>query len=227
MTTTNKKKGKKKKRRIKQPHEVLRHNGKKINWKKPPKANAMCIWSKKDTYGRTIQGSFRTLCHLNRLNNLALKRFGVQIIVIQRDWNTGVAASAGTHDYDSTFDLWIPGVNPWRQQRFFRHNGFAGWTRKPPAFGWHYHGFTLPPREGKSISDDFKVHGFKVGTYVDGGYSRYGRLVASSQIADYYNHAYGLAGQHGAGSDRTKFPKHIPNTIFDLHRYVARRARLA
>lgn len=214
-------------RRIKQRHEVKYLNGRAINWRRPPKPTHMCSWSKKTTSGRAIRGSFRTLCHMNRLNNLAVARFGVEIQVIQPDWNTTVAASAGTHDFDATWDLWIPGVDPWRQQRFFRANGLGGWMRKPPLFGWHYHGFTLPPREGRSISDDFKVHGFKVGIYVDGGYSSRGGLVTSSQIADYYSHAFGLSGQHTAGADRTWFPKNIEATIFDLEKYVQRRALLA
>lgn len=216
-----------KRRRIKQPHEVRLLNGGAINWKRPPRPTAMCSWSKKTTSGRPIRGSFRTLCHMNRLNNLALRRFGREISVIQPDWNTTVRASAGTHDFDATWDLWIPGVDPWVQQRFFRANGLGGWMRRPPLFGWHYHGFTLPPREGQSISDDFKVHGFKVGVYVDGGYSSRGRLVTSSQIADYYNHAFGLSNAHTPGSDRTWYPKSIPATIFRLDRYVARRAELA
>lgn len=214
-------------RRIKQPHEVRYLNGKPINWTKPPKPNAMCVWSKRDTRGRKIKGSFRTLCHLNRLNNLSLAKFGVEIQVIQRDWNTGVAASAGTHDFDSTWDLWIPGVDPRVQERFFRANGLGGWMRKPPLFGWHYHGFTLPPFEGKVRSDDFRVAGLKVGVYVDGGYSTRGRLVTSSQISDYVNEAFGLSGQHTPGSDRSWFPENKAATVFDLQKYVARRARLA
>jgi len=98
--------------------------------------------------------------------------------------------------------------------------------RKPPLFGWHYHGFTLPPREGKSISDDFQVHGFRVGIYVDGGWSTRGALVTTSQIADYYNHAFGLSYQHRPGSDKTWFPKDIKATIFDLDAYVAQRAKV-
>jgi hypothetical protein len=215
------------KRRIKQPHEVKYLNGRAINWRRPPAANKMCLWSKRTTSGRPIRGSFRTLCHMNRLNNLSLARFGVEIQVIQPDWNTTVAASKGTHDFDATWDLWIPGVDPWTQQRFFRANGLAGWMRKPPLFGWHYHGFTLPPREGRSISDDFKVHGFKVGIYVDGGWSTRGGLVTSSQIADYYNEAFGLSNQHTSGSDNTWFPRSKEATIFDLNKYVERRARLA
>jgi hypothetical protein len=211
---------------IKQKHEVRLRNGRAIDWTKPPKPTTICSWSKKTTGGRTIIGSFRTLCHMNRLNNLAVSKYGVEIQVIQPDWNTWVKASAGTHDYDATWDLWIPGVNPWEQQKFFRANGLGGWMRKPPLFGWHYHGFTLPPREGKSISDDFQVHGFRVGIYVDGGWSTRGALVTTSQIADYYNHAFGLSYQHRPGSDKTWFPKDIKATIFDLDAYVAQRAKV-
>lgn len=216
-------------RPIKQPHEVRTADGKPINWRRPPRPNTMCTWTKRDQAGRPIRGTFRTLCHLNRLNNLALKRFGREIVVIQRDWNTGVAASAGTHDYDATWDLYIPGVDWWTQQRFFRANGLGCWYRHPPLFGNHIHGFTLPPREGRSISDDFAVHGIKVGVYVDGGYSTRGRLVTSSQLADYYARAFGLSGQHEPGSDRSWHPATRPGgveaTIFDLDKYVAQRAR--
>ena len=216
----------KKRRRIKQPHEVRYLNGKPINWRKPPAPNKMCSWSKKTTSGKPIKGTFWTLCHLNRLNNLAIKKFGVEIQVIQPDWNTGVAASAGTHDFDSTWDLWIPGVDPWVQQRFFRANGLAGWMRKPPTFGWHYHGFTLPKPEGKVRTDDFKMMGVKVGIYVDGGVSSRGGLITSSQITDYFAEAFGLSGQHTPGSDNSWFPANKDATVFNLKTYVERRARL-
>lgn len=220
MTTTRPR------RKIKQPHEVTYPNGHAINWRKPPRPNTMCSWTKKDQQGRSVKGSFRTLCHLNRINNLALHKYGKEIVIIQRDWNTGVAASAGTHDFDSVWDLFIPGVPWWEQQWFFRINGFGCWYRHLPLFGNHIHGFSLPEREGQSISDDFQVAGFKVGIYVDGGYSTRGHLVTSSQLLDYYNHAFGLSGQHTPGSDRSRFPKDIEATIFRLDNYVERRARL-
>lgn len=204
---------------------VVHMDGRAINWKNPPDGNKMVKWTKRTTAGREIRGSFRTICHMDRLNRLAYRRWGVGIMVIQPDWNTGVAASAGTHDFDATWDLWIPGVDPWVQQRFFRRHGMGGWMRKPPTFSWHYHGFTLPPREGSSISDDFRVHGFKVGVYVDGGFSTRGRQVTSSQIEDYYKHAFGLSGMHNPGSDRSFYPKDIRGTIFDLREYVENRRK--
>lgn len=209
--------------------EVIYLNGRKINWKKPPKPNARVMWSKRDMYGRRVTGSFRHICHLDRLNNLAKARFGVEIVIIQPAYNTTVRASAGTHDKDATVDLYIPGVSWWRQQRFFRANGLGCWYRHPPLFGNHIHGFTLPLREGKSISDDYDVYGFQVGVYVDGGYSTRGGLVTSSQIADYYNQAFGLSGQHTPNSDRSWHPADHPGgveaTIFDLNRYVKNRAK--
>lgn len=203
-------------------NDILTLDGKPIDWRRPPRANALVLWAHQ---GKRYKGTLRTVCHMARLNSLAKKQFGKEIVVIQPDWNTGVAASAGTHDFDSTWDVYIPGVDWWVQQRFFRRNGFGCWYRHPPLFGYHIHGFTLPPREGESISDDFKVAGIKVGKYVDGGYSTYGRLVTSSQIGDYYNHAFGLSGQHDAGSDRSWFPENIRATIFDLDKFIANRRR--
>jgi hypothetical protein len=191
-----------------------------IDWTKPPKATDMVFWLHG---GKRYKMSFRTACAMARLNNLAKAKYGVEITVIQPCFNTTVAASAGTHDYDCCFDLYIPGVSWLEQQRFLRANGFACWYRHPPAFGYHIHGFVLPPQEGSSRSDDFKVHGFKVGLYVDGGYSTRGRLVSSSQIEDYYNHAFGLANAHTRGSDRSWFPSNIGRTIFNLDAFIARR----
>lgn len=203
---------------------VLTLAGKPVNWKKPPKSTALVQWSRRTSGGKQVKGSFRTICHLDRLDALAQNKYGRGLVILQAPYNTTVAASAGTHDYDACVDLYIPGVGWWEQQRFLRANGLGCWYRHPPSFGHHIHGFTLPPREGKSISDDFAVHGFKVGVYVDGGHATRGRLVTSSQLADYYAHAFGLSGLHAAGSDRSWFPKDIEATVFNLEAYVARRA---
>lgn len=207
---------------IRQYHEVTLRDGRPINWKRPPKANTIVSWTKRDYKGRKIIGSFRTLCHLNRLNNLSVKKFGKQITVIQRDYNTTVAASAGTHDFDATFDLWIYGVDGWVQQRFFRTNGLGCWLRYPPKFGFHIHGFTLPPHVGTSFVDDFKNGGFKVGKYIDGGYSIYGKLVTSAQLSDVYNKKSGLAGH---AHDPSWYPPSTQATIFNLNQYVQTRVK--
>lgn len=199
---------------------VLTLPGGAINWRKPPKPTTRVLWSRRDMYGRPVTGSLRTIAHLDHLDTLARQKFGTPIVVIQPPYNRGVAASAGTHDLDACSDLYIPGV-PWRtQEKFFRANGFACWWRRPPSFGNHIHGFTLPPAEGRVVSDDFKVGGFKVGKYVDGGFSLLGGLVTSSQIADYYEHRTGLSGH--AFDTGSWFPPNIRSTIFDLNAYIAK-----
>jgi hypothetical protein len=203
--------------------KVVHLDGDRINWHNPPHPNHMVKWTKKTTGGHEIKGSFRTICAMDRINRLVYRRFGVGLSIIQSCYNTTVAASAGTHDFDACFDVWIEGVDPWKAQRFLRRLGFGCWVRKPPLFSWHIHGFVLPVRHGDVISDDFKQHGFKVGIYVDGGYSTRGSLVTSSQLADYYNHAFGLSGQHTRNSDRSWYPKNIAGTVFDLPSYVKNR----
>jgi hypothetical protein len=196
---------------------VLTLAGKPINWANPPKPTDRVMWSKKASNGKKVTGSLRTIAHLDTLDALARAEFGQGLVILQPPYNTGVKASAGTHDYDGCWDGYIPGVSWERQQTFLRKHGFACWWRRPPAFGNHIHGFTLPPREGREVSDDFASHGFKVGKYVDGGYSLYGRKVASSQISDYYNHRNALAGH---AHDPSWFPSNIAATIFNLDAYI-------
>lgn len=197
---------------------VLTLAGKPINWAKPPKPTDRVMWSKKAASGKKVTGSLRTIAHLDVLDTLAKSDFGQGIVVLQPPYNTGVRASAGTHDYDACIDLYIPGV-AWRtQETWLRKHGFGCWWRRPPSFGNHIHGFTLPPREGREVSDDWAAQGFKVGKYVDGGYSTTGHKYTSSQIEDYYNRRTGLAGHaHDSGST---FPPNISATIFDLNKYI-------
>jgi hypothetical protein len=201
--------------KINQPHEVRQMDGDRINWKDAPPPDKMCRWTKTDTGGDRIIGTFRTLCHMNRLNNLSRAVFNTQIAIIQPDWNKGVAASAGTHDKDSVWDLFIPGVNWWRQQKFLRANGLWCWYRHAPLFSNHIHGGTLPvPKPDGSHWDDYSDRSIPVGVFVPG------------QLVDYYNHAFGLSGMHTPGSDRSWFPKNIAATAFDLRAYTKKRAEL-
>ena len=195
--------------------EAIHLNGQPIAWRKQlahPDPAMMVKWSKTASNGKTVKGSLRTICHINRLNNIATKKYGTGIVIIQPPYNTTVAASAGTHDFDACFDWWIPGVGWWEMQRFGRANGAGGWYRHWPLFGNHQHSFTLPPREGRIHTDDFAVSGFRVGQFVPG------------QLDDYYRHAFGLKGQHASNSDKSWFPQDIDATIFDLNAYIKRRA---
>lgn len=184
---------------------VLTLAGKPINWLKPPKATTRVMWSRRDMYERKVTGSFRTIAALDRLDGLAVKKYGKHIVVIQPSYNTGVKASAGTHDYDACLDVYIPGVAWAEQEKFFRANGAGAYWRRPPLFGNHIHLFILPPIEGKDRRDDFEVHGFKVGYLVPG------------QLVDYFAHRNALAN-HAA--DHGWFPSNIAATIFNLPAYI-------
>jgi hypothetical protein len=198
---------------------VLHLDGRPINWDKPPSPTTRVKWSKKDQSGRTITGSFRHICHLEWTDQQARKEFGVGIKVYQPAYNKGYKPSEGTHDYDAVVDVYIPGVGWLKQQGFFRRCGWGAWWRKPPTFINHIHMFTLPPQEGVDRSDDFAILGFKVGKYIDGGWSLYGRKIASSQLVSYYLKRTGLARSSDT-KDNTWFPPDIKATIFDLPAFI-------
>ena len=202
--------------------------GREFRWAKhrwTPRTRAR--WHKRTTSGKPVIGSVRAIAHLDWMDRRAKRIFGTGIEVLQSAFNTTVPASKGTHNLDLVFDLWIPGVDPWRQQRFFRAHGFWDWYRHPPLFGNHNHGFCMVPYdEGEDPSRAFARHGFKVGVYIDGGWSTLGGLVASSQTADFVGRAFGLSGQHAHGSDRSWFPPDPRATIFVLSAYVRRRIKV-
>lgn len=199
---------------------VLTLAGKAIDWASPPKATDKVMWSRKTTSGRDVIGSLRAIAHLDHLDNLAFKKYGVHVEVIQPPFNDGVEASEGTHDLDMTFDAWIPGVSGNESQRFIRANGGGAYLRTPEqGFTLHLHYFTLPERQGADVSDDYAAGGFRVGKYVDGGWSTAGARVASSQIEDYYAHKDALASH---AHDPSWFPASIEDSIFDLPAYISR-----
>lgn len=199
---------------------VLTLKGKAINYAKPPKPNALVLWSRRDMYGRKVIGTYRSIAHLDATDAAARKKYGTGLVVIQPSYNTTVAASAGTHDFDACFDVYIPGVAWATQQRFFRSIGWGAYWRKPPRFGHHIHMFSLPLREGTVRADDYRSAGTKVGLYVDGGWSTKGRKTTSAQLDAYYNHRDALASN---AKDNSWFPADIPKTIFDLKAYTKAR----
>lgn len=126
--------------------------------------------------------------------------------VMQPCYNSGVAASAGTHDKDCVVDIRIDGLDWWTTQRFAREMGWAAWYRHTGAWSassdQHVHMALLP--ELLDLSN-WTSH---VGVYVPG------------QRDDYYRHAFGLAGEHNSGSDNSWFPDQINPTIFDWPGYL-------
>jgi hypothetical protein len=197
---------------------VLHLDGRPINWDKPPSPTTRVKWSGSSGWaGLSVTGSFRHICHIEYTDQQARKEFGVGIKIMQPAYHKGYKRSAGTHDYDACIDVQIPGVGWLKQQSFFRRHGWGGWYRKPPTFIHHIHCFTLPPQEGVDRADDFAILGFTVGKYIDGGWSLFGRKIASSQLVSYYLKRTGLVGN---AKDNTWYPPDIKATIFDLPAFI-------
>lgn len=160
--------------------------------------------------GRVFRCSQVTYANLLATQQYLDKHYpGARLVVIQGCFNTGVAASAGTHDFDAVLDVMIIGL-PWlTAQKVLRKCGWAAWWRHTGTWAaksrWHIHMICLASVEA----------GCTVGLYIDGGLSTQGRVIASSQVADYRNHALGLAGQHNSGGDDTWHPADIDKTVFD------------
>jgi len=64
------------------------------------------------------------------------------------------------------------------------------------------------------VGKAYAALGMKVGEYIDGGYTTTGRVVATSQVVDLFNHAEGLAGEHAQNDDPSWYPKDIRTTVF-------------
>lgn len=153
-------------------------------------------------WGRTVTGKpaymgRRTGAHLDHtIEVLARVHPGAKLHIIQSAYNTGVAASAGTHDKDACLDVYIEGLDWWTSQAFLRKLGWAAWYRYPPSFGRHIHMISL---------------GY--------GSAPVGRFVPG-QVSDYYNHKTGLVGHK---NDPSWHPADISSTVFDYRDYLKRK----
>jgi hypothetical protein len=131
--------------------------------------------------GRTSRASRQGFALLWEFERRAKNRWpGCRFRIIQPANNTGVPASAGTHDKDDVWDWELIDAGTWAQEsELARDTGLWDWVRDPTQgdFGWHHH----------SIAPGLPL-------------SRYGDLVPA-QMDDYRRHALGLKGQHQSGSD--------------------------
>ena len=144
------------------------------------------IWTRH--VGRVFKATRRTAAHIEwTIAELAKAHPAARLSIIQTCYNTGVSASAGTHDFDAVLDVQIVGLDWFTAQGWLRAHGWAAWVRQPPTFSWHIHMVSLG-------------YPGRVGVFVPG------------QVADYYNNRTGLAG-HAA--DNTWHPADIDSTIFD------------
>ena len=135
----------------------------------------------RDPYKRTTHDgntvNWRTKAMLLEME----RRLGYELSVSQGSYNTGVSASAGTHDGGGAVDL---SAFDWKNKvRAGRAVGFAMWHRPAIAGLWpeHIHGIAIGDKEMSSG--------------------------AAAQVVDYRNHRDGLASH---APDNTWHPDPIP-----------------
>lgn len=162
--------------------------------------------------GYTFLASNRTAAHLEwTISEVRRLHPFARLQIIQPCYNTGIAASAGTHDKDAVLDVRIDGLGWWDAQLLLRRCGWAAWFRHTGLWAnedsWHIHMCSIPEGLSNTPSIDdidaaYARAGIEVGIYVPG------------QVDDYFAHALGLKGQHRAGSDSSRFPRDIAATIY-------------
>lgn len=174
--------------------------------------------------GRRFKASRRTVAHIEKTAAEFKRVFPhASLVIIQTCYNRTVSASAGTHDFDACFDFGFTGTllpgkpieAQWDQlQHFLRRLGWGCWWRHTGPWAaqseWHVHGFSLPV--------GLKRFTTTVGEFIDGGQTSLGRVVASSQLADYLAEKDGLASH---GCDHTWRPSPISSSVFRYLPWVA------
>lgn len=142
--------------------------------------------------GKTLNK--RTLDMLER----AEARMGFKVYVVQGSYNTGVGASAGTHDGGGAIDISVRGIDYKKAVRALRDVGFAAWYRPARAGVWGAH-----------------IHAVAIGdAEVSSG--------AKAQVAEYYAGQDGLAGYNEDTGYRPDpipvWPIKIPSVNFGVLR---------
>lgn len=159
--------------------------------------------------GRYVKAGERTMAHLFDTDEWMRKRHGCWIYVIQSAYNTGVAASAGTHDYDAVLDVLVintkSGRRSWiKGQRRLRARGWYDWWRHTGSWyapsTWHHH----------MISGGIIGVGCRVGYLVPG------------QCNDYLAKPP-LNGLAGHSRDYSWHPENIASTHFDFDAWMKRK----
>ncbi len=107
---------------------------------------ALAVVSETTLGGRTFRACAYCTAHLQwTIEQLAKKHPGARLVVIQPPWNTGVPASAKTHDKCAAFDVHIVGLGWWEAQRFLRACFWAAFYRwfVPNLWSYHIHMISL------------------------------------------------------------------------------------
>lgn len=175
--------------------------------------------------GWEFQCSAWTAGHLrDTIADLAARYPSCRLRIIQACYSDPIKypLSKGTHNFDGVFDVEIVGMTWSKGQSYLRGQGWAAWHRTPAqGFQDHIHMATIPAGlsgrpTAKQVGEAYARLGIKVGKYIDGGWTTSSphAITGSCQVADYFAHAYGLAGAHASGGDKSWFPSDIASTIY-------------
>lgn len=164
----------------------------------------LITYTQPNIYGRYFKCSRRTAGALDYTKMQLAKKAkrdnkSYRLVIIQGCYNTGVAASAGTHDFDACLDVKIEGMSYPEAQTFLRKYGWAAFYRKPPTFTEHIHMVLLPPYMLRWVAP--------VGQWVPG------------QVTDYYAEPP-LDGLTSNAIDYSWHPPDIRATIFNYDEWL-------
>lgn len=116
--------------------------------------------------GRRVVAGERTMALVLYADWWLRTHVGCYLYVVQSAYNTGVEASAGTHDFDGCLDFYIIRIKSGRKvwikgQRWLRRLHWFAWLRNTGAWyrpsSWHFHAVCI------GVSETCKV-----GVYVPG-----------------------------------------------------------
>lgn len=169
---------------------------------------ALITYTQPNVYGRYFKCSKRTAAHLDFTKEALARKAArdgkaYKLVIIQGCYNTGVAASAGTHDFDSCLDIRIDGMSYEDGQTWLRKQGWGAFYRKPPLFSVHIHMISLPPYKYDWVAP--------VGEWVPG------------QVSDYYAEPP-LDGLVDNLVDNTWHPADIRATIFSYSNWLKKQS---
>lgn len=149
----------------------------------PSVADYLTVPEPAHNYSRVSYGGKTVNVRTREMLKLAAAWAGVTISLTQGSYNTGVSASAGTHDGGGVVDI---NVNSWSSSTrskvvlALRKAGFAAWLRTPSdGFAYHIHACAIGDREMASL--------------------------AKSQVQSYFNGRNGLAN-NGADNSEHRWP---------------------
>lgn len=121
-----------------------------------PKPPASSAGEPAHNYGRTSYGGRTVNQRTKVMLQDAASKFGSGFSLTQGSYNTGVGASAGTHDGGGVVDISVSGMSSAGRKaavQALRKAGMAAWLRTPAdGFAYHIHAVAIGDREMSSAA---------------------------------------------------------------------------